>query len=379
MAATGDFYEVLGVSRDASLEAIKEAYMDLALKYHPDKNPGDAAAEERFKQVTEAYEVLSDKDKRAQYDQFGASGFGQQGAGYGPGEFDLNDALRAFMRAFGGEGPMEDLFGFGAGPRGQRRAVQRGSDIRIRLKITLEEIATGVKKKIKVARMVSCGECGGSGAKPGTSPVTCQHCQGTGQVRSQRNMGIFGAMLNVSTCNQCAGTGEIIEERCPKCAGHGVVQGTQTVEVDIPHGVATGNYIPIRSGGNAGPRGGPPGDLIVMIIEQPHGTFERHGDDVVIEAPVAIDLAALGGQLEVPTLSGRAKVKVPAGTQSGTILKMKGRGVQHLRGRGSGDQLVRVVVWVPKRPSSEEKALLKKLGELSKGRIPKPGKPARSH
>ena len=185
--------------------------------------------------------------------------------------------------------------------------------------------------------------------------------------------------MNVSTCNQCAGTGEIIEERCPKCAGHGVVQGTQTVEVDIPHGVATGNYIPIRSGGNAGPRGGPPGDLIVMIIEQPHGTFERHGDDVVIEAPVAIDLAALGGQLEVPTLSGRAKVKVPAGTQSGTILKMKGRGVQHLRGRGSGDQLVRVVVWVPKRPSSEEKALLKKLGELSKGRIPKPGKPARSH
>jgi molecular chaperone DnaJ len=374
MAASRDYYDVLGVNRDASLEEIKEKYMDLALKYHPDKNPGDDEAVEKFKEATQAYEVLSDPQKRTQYDQLGAAGF-EGATGFGAAGFDINDALRAFMGAFEGESVFEGLFGGQA--RSGRPGPMRGSDIRVRLKLTLEEIASGVKKKIRVGRMVPCDECGGSGAKPGTKPTVCPQCGGTGQLRTQRNMGIFGAMFNVSMCGNCGGTGEVIAERCPKCVGNGLTQGNQLVEVDVPAGVTTGNYIPMGGLGNAGPRGGPPGDLVVMIVEIPHAVFDRQGDDIYIDLPVSLDVAALGGQLQVPTLDGKARLKIPAGTESGTTLKMRGKGIPHLRGFGGGDERVRVVVWVPKKVSGEEKKLLKRLGELSQGRVPDPGRSSR--
>jgi molecular chaperone DnaJ len=278
------------------------------------------------------------------------------------------------MRAFEGEDIFSTLFGFGAGRPG-RAGPARGSNIRVRLKLTLEEIATGVKKKIKVTRQVSCSTCGGSGAKPGTSPTTCSDCGGAGRVRTRQSMGFLGQFESVSTCPRCAGEGRIIEERCESCGGSGLDTGTEVVEVNVPAGVTTGNYIPIQGGGNAGPRGGPPGDLMVVIQELPHELFQRHGDDVLVDLPVSLDVAALGGQLEIPTLNGRARLKIPAGTPSGKVLRMRGKGVPHLRGRGSGDELVRVVVWVPRRPSSEEKDLLKKLGQLSKGKVPGPSKP----
>ncbi len=378
MPSSKDYYDVLGVSRDASPDEIKKAYRDLAFKYHPDKNPGDSEAEEKFKEATEAHEVLSDKEKRAQYDQFGSAAFAQGGEGpqgFGGAGFqgmDLNDALGAFMRAFGGDNGMEGLFGAAGGRRGGPR---RGSNIRVRLKLTLEEIATGVKKKIKVAKLSRCDECGGSGAKPGTSPKTCTTCGGAGQVRSQQSMGLFGSFVNVSACSACGGTGEIIDQPCAKCVGKGVMRKKETIEIDVPAGVSTGNYLPIQGAGNAGPRGGPSGDLIVMMEEIPHRIFERHGDDVLIELPVSIGMAALGGQVKVPTLAGKALLKIPAGTQSGQVLKMRGKGVPHVHGRGGGDELILIKVWVPKRPSSEEKKLLEKLGELTDKRIPEPGRP----
>jgi molecular chaperone DnaJ len=381
MAPSRDYYEVLGVGRDASPEDIKKAYRKLAFENHPDKNPGDKAAEERFKEATEAYEVLSDADKRRQYDQFGASGLGAGAAGFEHGGYDLNDALRAFMRAFDGDrdGVFNGLFGGLSGMRAGRRGPARGSDIRLRLRLTLEEIAKGTKKKLKVSRLTSCATCAGSGAKPGTTPKTCTDCGGRGQVRTQQNMGIFGAFESVSTCPRCAGSGKIIEERCPTCSGKGLTKGSEVVEVSIPTGVTSGNYIPVRGAGNAGPRGGPPGDLIVIIEEVRHPLFERHADDILIDLPVSISVAALGGQLDVPTLNGRARLKVPAGTASGTVLRMRGKGIPHLQGRGAGDELVRVVVWVPRKPTAEEKKLLSRLGELSRGKVPGPQKPDTWH
>jgi molecular chaperone DnaJ len=248
----------------------------------------------------------------------------------------------------------------------------------VRLKLTLEEIATGVTKKLRISRNVSCEDCGGSGAKAGTSASLCQECGGRGQVARQQSLGMFGAFQSVSQCPRCAGTGQIIEEKCPKCAGLGVTRGTTTVEVKVPPGVTTGNFIPVRGSGDAGPRGGPPGDLIVLSEETPHELLERHDDDVLLELPVSIDVAALGGTTEVPTLGGKARLKVPAGTASGTVLRMRGKGIPHLNRRGSGDQLVSVVVWVPGKPSSEEKKLLKQLGEQARGRVPGPRKPRRS-
>ncbi|MBD3347785.1 MAG: molecular chaperone DnaJ [Candidatus Eisenbacteria bacterium] len=379
-----DYYDVLGISRDASQDEIKKAYRKLAFKHHPDKNPGDDEAREKFKQVTKAFEVLSDEEKRKQYDQFGAAGPAAGGAyGFNQGGYDMNDAMQAFMRAFEGESIFESLFGMGGGMGGARagraRGPQRGSDIRIRLKLTLPEIAEGVQKKIKVARLVPCSTCSGTGAKPGTSPRTCAECGGTGQVRTQQSMGPFGTFQSVSPCPRCGGSGEVIEERCGACAGRGVVKASEVVEVKVPPGVATGNYIPVRGAGNAGPRGGPAGDLIVVIDEVPHELFDRVDDDILVDVPVSVDVIALGGQVDVPTLDGRARLKVPPGTPSGKTFRMRGKGIPHVRGRGAGDELVRVVVWVPRKPGGEEKKLLKRLGELSKGRIPGPMKPDRKH
>ncbi len=378
MPPSHDYYDELGVKKDASEDEIKKAYRALAFKYHPDKNPGDSEAEEKFKAATEAFEVLSDAEKRGRYDQFGAAGVGAGPQGFGPTDFDMNDALRTFMNAFGGDRAFDELFGGGRmrGARGGRPAPRKGADIRVRLKLTLEEIAEGVKKKIKVSRLVRCGECGGSGAKPGTSAKTCADCRGTGQIVSQQSMGIFGAFQSVAPCPKCAGSGEVIEERCAKCNGRGLTRGSETVEVNVPPGVTSGNYIPIEGGGNAGLRGGPNGHLIVVIDELPHKLFERHADDILLELPVSIDVATLGGQVEIPTLNGKARLKIPAGTPSGKILRMRGKGILRLRGRGAGDELVHVVVWVPRRPTSEEKDLLKKFGKLTSGKVPGPTKPS---
>ena len=378
MASSDDYYDVLGVGRDASPDEIKKAYREQAFKYHPDKNKGDEGAEEKFKQATEAFEVLSDEEKRAQYDQFGKSAFGGGPQGFqGAQGFDMDDALRTFMGAFQGENIFEQLFRGTGG--GGRPAVHRGPDIRIRLKLTMEEISKGVTKKLKITRNVSCEKCGGSGAKPGTSPVTCPECHGRGQVARQQNLGMFGAFQSVSPCGHCGGSGQVIEEKCESCGGLGVTKGKSTIEVEVPAGVTTGNFIPMRGQGHAGPRNGVPGDLLVMIEELPHSLFERHGDHILLELPVSLDVAVLGGSVEVPTLGGKAKLKIPAGTASGSTLRMRGKGIPHLRGRGTGDELVHVVVWVPKRPSAEEKKLLKKLGGLQSSKVPGPRKPGHSH
>ena len=384
MAGSRDYYEVLGVGRDASDDDIKKAYRELAFKYHPDKNPDDPAAEEKFKEVAEAHEVLGDNEKRGRYDQFGQAAFNQGGAGGGFGgagfsHMDLNDALNAFMRSFGGGGGggLGDLFGFGGHAGGMRGGPQRGSDVRIRLRLTLEEIASGVRKKIKVSRFVHCKDCNGSGAKPGTSPKTCTMCRGAGQVQTQRSMGMLGTFMTTTPCPTCRGTGQVIDDPCPRCVGKGLVRAKETVEIDVPTGVSTGNYIPINGAGNAGPRGGPSGRLLVVLEEIPHKVFERHGDNVLLELPVSIAMAGLGGSVEVPTLDGKARLKIPAGTQSGQLLKMRGKGIPHHRGFGTGDQFVSVVVWVPKRPSSDEKKLLKKLGDIQKKNVPGPRRPGR--
>jgi len=376
LASSDDYYEVLGVGRDASPEEIKKAYRGQAFKYHPDKNQGDAGAEEKFKQATEAYDVLSDEQKRAQYDQFGTAAFGGGPSGFqGAQGFDMDDALRTFMGAFNGENIFEQLFRGATG--GGRPAVRRGQDIRVRLKLTLEEVSSGVTKKLKISRNISCEKCGGSGAAPGTQPETCPECHGRGQVARQQNLGMFGAFQSVGPCGRCAGSGQIIKEKCGSCDGLGVTRGRSTIEVEVPAGVATGNYIPIRGAGNSGPRGGVPGDLIVLIEEVPHELFDRHGDHVLLELPVSLDVAVLGGSIEVPTLDGKAKLKIPAGTPSGTTLRMRGKGVPHVRGRGAGDELIRVVVWVSRRPSSEEKKLLKELGRQQSSKVPGPYKPSR--
>ncbi|MGH7725909.1 MAG: molecular chaperone DnaJ [Candidatus Eiseniibacteriota bacterium] len=373
MAAKRDYYEVLGVAKGATDDEIKKAYRKLAMQHHPDRNPGNASAEAAFKEATEAYEVLKDPERRARYDRFGheAAGAGVPGAGFEG--FDLADALRAFMRDFGGGGGgaggfagFEDLFGAaGAGPR-------RGQDLRVRLKLSLEEIATGTKKRIQIKRQVACETCHGSGAQKG-GKKTCAQCGGKGQVR-QVQSSFFGQFVNIAPCPRCRGTGEIIENPCLKCRGEGRIQDVSTVMVDVPAGVAEGNYIPLRGLGDAGPNGGPAGDLQVLIEEKPHDLFERDGADLLLELPVSMSRATLGGEIEVPTLEQPVKRNLPAGTQSGKGLRLPGLGLPRLRGRGRGDLLVRVRVWTPGKLSAREKQLFEELDKLDAGKAPKPGK-----
>ncbi|MBI3873225.1 MAG: molecular chaperone DnaJ [candidate division Zixibacteria bacterium] len=373
-----DYYEILGVERNADAEEIKKAYRKLAVRYHPDKNPGDKPAEEKFKEATEAYEILKDADKRRAYDQFGHAGL--TGAGTGPGgfsgfsHFDLSDALRAFMRDFGaggGGGGFEELFGGGRG-RGASGPAS-GGDLRVRLKLSLEEILTGVEKKIRLKRMVPCEPCRGSGAQAGARSTQCPQCHGAGEVR-QVSRSIFGQFVNITTCPRCRGEGEIIEKPCPSCHGEGRVEGTSTISVNVPPGVSAGNYITVRGAGHAGPRGGPSGDAVVLIEEEPHEQFERHGDDVLYRLPISFPQAALGEAMVVPTLNGSVKLKVPAGTQSGKLLRLRGKGIPHLRGHGTGDLLVQVFVWTPENLSADERALMEKLSHSRGGQPPKAGR-----
>ncbi|MCI0404679.1 MAG: molecular chaperone DnaJ [candidate division Zixibacteria bacterium] len=371
--AKRDYYDVLGVERNATEEDIKKAYKKLAFQHHPDKNPGDKHAEEKFKELAEAYEVLRDPEKRRRYDQFGHAGAraGGQYADFNFGGFDLSDALRTFMRDFGGLGGFEEIFGEPArGRRRGRAAGERGRDLKVEVALTLEEVAKGVEKTIKLKRMVPCEVCNGSGAERGSGKTTCPQCKGAGEIRQVRQS-IFGQMMTVTTCPRCRGEGEIIEKPCSNCGGDGRVRGNSTINVKVPPGVATGNYIPLRGQGDAGARRGPAGDVYVFIEEEKHPVFEREGNDVLLHLPISIAQAALGDEIEVPTLDGKAVLKIPAGTQSGKTFRMRGRGIPALNGYGKGDLLVQVVVWVPTSLSAEEKRLLKQLSEMPGFKPPK--------
>ncbi|HEX9974451.1 MAG TPA: molecular chaperone DnaJ [bacterium] len=360
-----DYYDVLGLSRNADTNDIKKAYRKLAMQYHPDKNPEDKQAEEQFKIVSEAYEILKDPEKRRRYDQFGQAGMKGGFEGFGGFDFDLGDALRTFMSAGFGFG---DLFG-SAGQKGSRRTRTRGSDLQIHLELTLEEIATGVNKKLKLKRYVKCDSCGGNGLKKGSSAATCSLCHGSGEIR-QSSRTIFGQFINVTTCAQCNGEGKIIKDPCPKCSGDGRVRTESSINVTIPAGVATGNYLSLRGEGHVGPHGGPAGDAIVLIEEQEHPFFERHGDDILYELYLSFSQVALGDQVEVPTLSGKAGLNIVSGTQTGKILRMRGKGIPHLNQSGKGDQLVRILVWTPTKLSDKEEKLFYQLAECDGIRPP---------
>ena len=370
-----DYYEVLGVDRGASTSDIKKAYRKLALKYHPDKNPGDKEAEEKFKEATEAYEVLRDDEKRARYDQFGHAGMSGAGGAGGfdfSGGFDLSDALRAFMRDFGMGGGGFDFFGSSSGRRrgGKRR---RGRDLQIHLKLTLREVSRETLKKIKVSRMVPCGECGGSGEAPGSERRTCPTCHGRGEIR-QASRSLFGTFVNVTTCSTCGGEGTVGSNPCGRCGGEGRVKGTSSVEVRIPAGVSSGNYITLSGQGDAGPRGGPAGDLIIVIEEIEDEIFERHGFDILLDLPVTFSQLVLGDRVEIPTLEGKAALKIPAGTHSHKIFRLKGKGIPRLHGHGRGDQLVRVIAWTPRNVSGDVKKAFEEMSEKLKEDLPGPGR-----
>jgi len=366
-----DYYEILGLDRSADENTIKSAYRKMAMKYHPDRNQGDAEAEEKFKEATEAYEVLKDPQKRQMYDQYGHAGMGQ-GAGFGGfgggfDGFDLSDALRAFMRDFGGGGSMfEDFFGGG----GQSRRSNRGEDLRVRIKLSLEEIASGVEKSVKVNHLVACKTCDGSGVAVGSSRKTCHQCKGAGRVRTVSQT-FLGTVQQVRTCNVCRGSGEIIADPCKDCRGEGRVRGSSTVKVKVPAGVSSGNYMTVDNMGNAAPNNGERGDLIVVFEEENHDQFTRHGDNLVLDFPISFTTAALGGEVIVPTITGEEELKIPAGTQPGKIFKLRGKGIPHLHRSGKGDQLVRVFVWVPTKLGADDKKHLESLQKSDTFQPPK--------
>ncbi|MBN2030464.1 molecular chaperone DnaJ [bacterium] len=353
--AKRDYYEILGVAKGASQEEIKKAYRQNAMKYHPDRNPGDKEAEEKFKETAEAYEVLNDPSKRERYDRFGHEGLKGGMGGFGGFDFDLSDALRTFMEGFGGFG---DFFGGSS----RRSGPERGNDLQIRLKLSLKEVATGVEKKIRIKRMIKCKACGGSGAQSSHSIKTCSVCHGTGQIR-QVSRSLLGQFVNITPCRTCGGEGKIICDPCINCNGMGRVKGETTIEVNIPAGVASGNYITLRNEGDVGPKGGPSGDVFVFIEEEEDELFERHGDDILYHLPISIPQAVLGDEVEIPTLTGKARLHIDPGVQSGKIFRMRGRGISHLHGHGKGDQLVKITVWTPTKISKEVKGLFQKLAK----------------
>lgn len=350
-----DYYQLLDVARDASAEEIKKAYRKVALQHHPDRNDGSKESEERFKQVTRAYEVLRDPDQRAAYDRYGEAGLGRGGGGGGPQGFDFTDALDVFMRDFGGFG---DLFGR-QGRRGPR-GPERGQSLKVRLKLTLQDVVKGTKRTLKVHTLDPCARCSGSGAEPGTSARGCPTCGGTGEERIvQRSP--FGQMVSLQPCRGCRGMGEIVDSPCKRCNGEGLERAETEVEVEVPTGVTSENYITMRGRGAAGPRGGPRGDLVVMLEVEEDPRFAREGSQLLYEMPVTVGQAALGDEVTVPTVDGTARLKIPAGTQSGELLRVKGQGLPELGGTRRGDQLVRVLVWVPDRLTAEQERVYRQL------------------
>jgi molecular chaperone DnaJ len=371
-----DYYEILGVSKNATADEIKKSYRKVAMQYHPDRNPGDKPAEEKFKEAAEAYEVLSDSEKRAQYDRFGHKGVSGNGRG-GGGASNMEDIFSQFGDIFG-----DDIFGsfFGGGNQrsrgGQRSRGVRGSNLRVKLKLTYEEIAKGVTKQIKVKKHVGCNTCGGSGAKDKNSSQTCGTCGGSGQVRKVTNT-FLGQMQTVTTCPTCNGEGSVITAKCHNCKGEGRVYGEETVSIDIPAGVQEGMQLSVGGKGNAGERGGTPGDLIILIEEEAHKELHRDGLNVAYELHLTFPDAVFGIQAEVPTIDGRAKIKIPPGTQSGKIFRLKGKGFPAVNSYEKGDQLIYVNVWTPQHVSAEEKSMLEKMNESSNFQ-PKPEKSDKS-
>ena len=361
MATKRDYYEVLGLSKGASAEEIKKAYRKLAVKYHPDKNPGDKEAEEKFKEAAEAYSVLSDPDKKARYDQFGHAGVEGAGPDFSGGFGDLNDILNdlfggAFGGGFGGFG------GFGGGRSSQRQQkVYRGRDIRVRVKLTLEEIAKGVEKEISIEKSVPCSDCGGRGAKNSTDIKTCPACHGTGQVQRVVNS-FLGQTVTYSTCQQCGGEGKIISNPCRTCNGSGLVRKRETIKVKIPAGVEAGMQLTLHGEGHAAKNNGVNGDLLVVIEEQEHPNLKREGNNLFYTKIISVPEAILGGEVEIPGIDGTYKIKVEPGTQSGSVVKLKGRGLPTVNGYGgTGDLYVKFAVWIPKKVDKEDKATLEAL------------------
>jgi len=372
--AKRDYYEILGVSKDADTGTIKKAYRKLAIKYHPDKNPDDKEAEAKFKEAAEAYEVLSDEQKRARYDRFGHAGVsgGAGGGGGFSGGMTMEDIFQQFGDIFGdGGSPFESFFGGSARGRG-RGTGQRGSNLRIKVALTLEEIANGVSKKIKVRKQVTCDTCGGSGAKDSDSVQTCNTCRGAGYVRQVKNT-FLGQMQTTVTCPTCSGSGQQVTAKCPKCSGSGRMQGEETLEIEIPAGVEEGMQLSMRGRGNIGAKGGPAGDLLINIEEKQHEHLQRDGKNLVYELYLNFADAALGTSVEVPTIEGRVKIKVPAGTQSGKIFRLKGKGLPSVQAYGRGDELIHVNVWTPKKVNEEEREILERLREMPNFN-PQPGK-----
>jgi molecular chaperone DnaJ len=373
-----DYYDILGVSKSSSPEEIKKAYRKLAIKYHPDKNPDDHTAEDKFKEAAEAYEILSNPEKKQRYDHYGHAGVGGAaggGGGYGAGGMNMEDIFSQFGDIFGGGGgsPFESFFGGGqqrGGASGRR--VAKGSNLRIKVKLTLEEIAHGAEKKIKVNKQIVCKTCDGSGAKDKSSISTCKSCGGSGSVRRVTNT-ILGQMQTTSTCPTCNGSGTQITSKCNSCHGEGTVRGEETISINIPAGVSDGMQLSMSGKGNAAPNGGIPGDLIILIEETPHEFLKREGNNVVYDLHLSIVDAALGYSAEVPTIDGKAKIKIEPGTQSGKLLRLKGKGIPEVNSYHRGDQIIHVNIWTPKALSSEERAILEKLRDSANFK-PQPGK-----
>ena len=364
MSTKRDYYEILGVSKGAGADEIKKAYRKVAMQFHPDRNPGDKEAEEKFKEAAEAYEVLSDTDKRAKYDRYGHSAFAPGTGGFSGGATNMEDIFSQFGDIFGDD-IFGNFFGGGGGGRrgggGARRSTgQRGSNLRIKLKLNFEEIAKGVTKNIKVKKYVGCNTCSGTGAKDKGSVQTCGTCQGSGQVRRVQNT-FLGQMQTVTTCPTCNGEGSTITSKCTSCKGDGRVYGEETVQIDIPGGVQEGMQLSLSGKGNAGERGGYPGDLIILIEEEAHPTLHRDGMNVAYDLFISFPDAVFGTQAEVPTIDGKAKIKIPAGTQSGKIFRLKGKGFPEVNGYTKGDQLIQVNVWTPQNVSDKEKEMLESL------------------
>jgi len=366
--AKRDYYEILGVSKNASEAELKKAYRQMAMKHHPDKNQGNKESEEKFKEAAEAYDVLSDPQKRARYDQYGHAGLSGS-SGYSGGGMSMDDIFSHFGDIFG------DMFGGGFSSRGggqRSRRVNKGSNLRVKVKLTLEEIANGVEKKIKVNKYVNCTECNGTGAKGGSSYSTCSTCHGTGQVTRVTST-FLGQMQTASVCPHCGGEGQIITDKCNTCFGNGIVKGEDIISLNIPAGVAEGMQLSVSGKGNAAARGGIAGDLIIVIEEIEHPELIRDGDNLLYEHFITFPEAAMGTSVEVPTIDGKARVKIEAGTQSGKVLRLKGKGLPSLNSYSRGDLLVNINIWTPQNLSKEEKAMLEKL-QVSNNFKPNPNK-----
>lgn len=356
-----DYYEILGVPKSASVDEIKKAYRKQALKYHPDKNPNNKEAEEKFKEAAEAYEVLSNADKRRRYDQFGHAGLGNSGGGFSGGGMTIEDIFNQFGDIFGDFGGFGG-FGFGGSRSRSSRRVNKGSNLRVKVSLTLEEIANGVEKKLKVNKYVACQTCGGTGARGSDGYTTCSTCHGSGHVTRIANT-LLGQMQTTTTCPHCDGEGKIIKDRCTTCHGEGIVKDEEIIKINIPAGVSEGMQLSVAGKGNAARRGGINGDLLVVIEEKTHQELVRDGNDLLYYLHLSIPQATLGTTTEIPTIDGKVKIRIEPGTQPGKILRLRGKGIPEVNGYGKGDLLVSVNIWIPKNLSKEEQKLLEKFGE----------------